>query len=173
MSVRKLPYRLFIAVIGLLVLSACGNQSGDNQLVTSVTSVTKVPASVLLLPPDGTLRAYVGVGDAEQIQQLVEMEISGDTATATISGLPREIFSVVVLYEFTDSSGNTFVLASAVKTVDLSSGVASVAFAATDYDTASHDDDGDGLSNAEELVAGTALTAECILGFSLIGSCTL
>jgi len=170
MRTRKSRYTLLIWVFGLLALSACSNESSDNQPTTSVTSVIQMPASLLLLPPDGVLRAYVTVDDGERI----EMTISGDIATATIPGLSRTTHDVLITYEFTDSASNTLTVATAIKTVDLSSGDASIAFVETDYDTASYDNDSDCLSNAEELAAGlNPLNSECILGASLIGCCTL
>ena len=105
---------------------------------------------------------------------VVHALINNNTATGAIPGLSRDVHTVKIEFEYTDSSNNTVTVATASTSVDLSSGDGSVSFTDTDYDLASYDDDNDGLSNAEELAAGTSpIDSGCVIGVSLIGNCTL
>jgi hypothetical protein len=165
MSFRKMPYWLLMVVIGLFALSACSENSSSGQ-PTTMTSVTELPSAVLILP-FGQLRAYISIDGGARI----ELGINNNTATGEIPGLSRAVHNVLIEFEFTDSSNNTFTVATASRDVDLSSGDASISFSDTDYDLDSYDDDGDGISNAAELAA--LANTECVLGSSLIGSCTL
>jgi len=168
MSFQKSPYRLLILVIAIFALSACGDSS--NSQPTSMTSVTELPSSVLILPSGGLLRAYISIDGGAR----TELSISSNTATGTIPSLSREIHTVLIEFTYTDTTNNTVTVATASKPVDLSSGDANVSFADADYDLASYDDDNDGLSNAEELAAGTSpVDSGCVIGVSLVGSCTL
>ena len=164
-----MPFRLLMVVIGLFALSACSENSSSGQ-PTTMTSVTELPSAVLTLPAGGELAAYIRVDGGAQTR----LDISNNTATGSIPGLTRAVHNILIEFEFTDSSGNTFTVATASRDVDLSSGDASISFVDTDYDLASFDDDGDGISNAQELADGTDLNSSgCVLGSSLIGSCTL
>lgn len=168
MGFLKMPFRLLILVIGLFVLSACSDDSSSGQ-PTSATSVTELPPAVLTLPDGGRLRAYISIDSDER----VELSISENTASGKVPNLTRSTHDVLISFEYTDSSGNTVTVATAKQTVDLSSGDASISFAEGDYDM-DFDFDKDGLTNAEELAAGTSWNdSKCVLGFSLIGSCTL
>jgi len=174
MSFRKMPFRLLMVVIGLFALSACSENSSSGQ-PTTMTSVTELPSAVLTLPSGGTLRAYISIDGIDgNVVDRAELSISTNTATGTIPNLPRAVYTVLIEFEYTDTANNTFTVATASQDVDLTSGDASISFAEADYELDSYDDDGDGLSNAEELRADTDPgDSGCVLGVSLIGSCTL
>ena len=155
----------------MFILSACSDNTSSNSQSVITTSVTELPAVVLMLLDGGTLRAYVVIDG--NLETRIELGIVENTASGEVPNLSRDIHSVLIQFEYTDSSGNTVTVATASNTVDLSSGDASISFAETDYNI-DYDDDEDGLTNAEELAAGTSpIDSGCILGVSLIGSCTL
>lgn len=155
--------------VGLITLAACSDNS--NGPPTTTTSVTQLPASVLTLPPGGSLQAYISVDGGTR--QAMDIDLVAHTATATIPNLSRGTHTISIEYEFTDSSNNTYTVATVEQTVDLSAGDASIEIAANAYNT-NYDDDNDGLTNAQELAAGTSpVDSACVFGVSLIGSCTL
>lgn len=168
MSFQKSLYRLLVLVIVLFTLSAC-SENGSSGQPTTMTSVTELPSAVLTLPAGGTLQAFITIGTAVP----VPLTISANVATGTFN-LGREVYPVSIEFLFTDSSNVTVTVASYSTIVDLTSGDASLSIADTDYDLDSYDNDNDGISNAAELAAGTDPNGlGCVLGFSLIGSCTL
>ena len=170
MKIQQSFYRLMALVITLFMLAACSDSGSNSQAATATTSITEIPSAVLTLPSGGTLRAFIAIDGGTPI----ELSINSNTATGSIPDLSRTVHSVTVSFEFTDSGGTTYTVATATTTVDLSSGDASVSFAEADYDMASYDDDGDGISNAQELADGSNPgDSACVLGFSLIGKCTL
>jgi hypothetical protein len=167
MIVKSFMYLLLVTA--LFALSACGNEN-NNGPTNSMSSVTELPTAVLTLPSGGQLRAYITIDAGTRS----EMVIVANTAATVIPGLSRATHTVLIEFEFTDSASNTVTVATATQTVDLSSGNVNISLTDSDYDLASYDDDGDGISNAKELADGTnPVDAGCVVGFSLIGSCTL
>lgn len=169
-----------IRLIILLMLStlyACGGGgSGDNDPpnISKATLDVTSELQTFALGGSGTLSAFVIVdGDtANRVEMIIDSN-TASSATATIPSLSKALHTVVISYEYTDSTG-TIVLATTSNTVDLSSGSATMDFATTDYDLASYDDDNDGVSNAAELAAGTnPRDGSCVIGISIIGSCTI
>lgn len=168
------PYliKLFITFALLINIAACSDDNtGAN---TETVSVTEIPEAIqkFTLTTDGALEAWLIIDGTRY-----PMSINSDagTATATISGLSRSSHTVSVVYEFTDLNGDTYILADTLpENVDLSSGDASISIDSGDFDTASHDSDGDGISNADEVAAGTDPgDSACLLDTSLLGKCTL
>jgi hypothetical protein len=167
MITKRFIYLLL--VIGFFSLAACSNDNAGG-LTNSMSSVTELPSAVLTLPSGGQLRAYITIDSGTRS----EMTISSNTATASVPSLSRAVHTVLIEFEFTDSASNTVTVATATQTVDLSSGDVSISLTDSDYDLASYDNDGDGISNASELANGTSpVDSGCVVGFSLIGSCTL
>ena len=165
----------FILSLAFVTLYACSS-GDDNASASNSKATTEMPSALqkLTLASGGTLSAYVTIdGDtANRIEMTIDDTGSG-SAFASIPGLSLELHTIVISYEFTDTNG-TIVLATASNTVDLSSGSGSMSFAETDYDLSSYDDDGDGISNAAELAAGTdPRDGACVIGSSIIGDCTL
>jgi len=169
-------------VLGLAFLStlyACDNN--DNGIANSSSSLaqTEVPADVQKLTlGTGTLSAFVTIDGGSPIAMTIDPTGTG-SASATIPGLTLASHTVTITYEFDDGVG-ILVVATATNTVDLTAGDGSISFVEADYDLASHDADGDGISNAAELAAGTdprvdegAAGGPCVLGTSTLGNCTL
>jgi len=163
-------FRVIISLVLLNTLYACES----NYATGTSNTTTEMPAEIqkLTLASGGTLSAYVSVDGGARIEMTIDPAGAG-SASASIPSLSLASHTVTITYEYTDING-TVILATATSTVDLTSGSGSLSFAATDYDFASHDSDGDGISNAAEIAAGTDPTdGACVLGSSIIGSCTL
>lgn len=172
MQYTKYLFRLLLVMTLLINIVACSdNNTGAN---TETVSVTEIPEAIqkLTLTTPGTLRAWIII-DGTRIP--MEIDSNTQTATATISGLSRSNHTVSIVYEFTDLNGDIYVLAdTAEQNVDLSSGNITLSFDSTDFDTINHDHDGDGVSNAQEVADGTGINDKrCVIGYSLIGKCTL
>jgi len=166
---------IFIGFLLLGLLTACGSsdEAGPEKLSNATTEIP-TDLQKLTLPGGGTLRAFVTIdGDTAGRVELTINTVGAGSAAGSFPGLSLTSHTVLITYEYTDGTG-TMVLATATSTVDLSSGSGSINFVAADYDLASHDTDGDGVSNAAELSAGTdPRDSTCVLDTSIIGSCTL
>lgn len=171
-------------IFSLILLNALAACSDSDEVAGSIASVAKTempPELQKLLGTDLTnLRAFVTVdGDTANRTEMTISTSGTGSASASIPGLTLDMHTIIITYEYTDGSGNTFILATATNTVDLSSGDGSISFLASDYDLASYDEDGDGISNADEVAAGsdpldpTSGSTDCVLGTSTIGNCTL
>lgn len=167
--------RIIIGIAFIGTLYAC--DSGNNGSSTSVAQ-TEIPAALQKLTlGTGTLTAFVTIDAGSPIA--MDITTVPDSGSATIPGLSMAMHTVTITYEFTDGVG-TLVVATATNTVDLTAGDGTISFVATDYDLASHDEDTDGVSNADELaagsdprVAGVAGLPPCVLGTSTLDNCTL
>lgn len=165
-------YVIFLAVLGLL--SACSNSGNSN--TNTIDTATEMPGDlqILALSGGGVLRSFVTVdGNTNDRVELIIDSSGAGSASGSFPGLSLAIHSVLITYEYTGSFG-TIILASASTNVDLTSGSESINFVAADYNLSSHDEDSDGVSNAEELVNTTdPFDDGCVIEFSVIGSCTL
>ncbi|MDH5612645.1 MAG: hypothetical protein OEY66_09355 [Gammaproteobacteria bacterium] len=175
--------RIIISLAFLNTLYAC--DSSNNTTAGNNTSVakTEIPAALqkLTLPgtPGEVLRAFIIIdGSATRTEMTIDPAGAG-SASASITGLTLAVHTVDISYEYTDAAG-TLIVATASKSVDLTSGSGSISFAAIDYDLASYDFDSDSISNAAELAAGTdprvagaAGAGPCVMGTSLLDNCTL
>jgi len=170
----KCAIRFFIGLVLLSTLNACGDSSNTESKSNQAT--TAMPAAVQKLSGvgGGTLRAFVTIdGNTAGRTEMTIDSTGAGSASASISGLTLAVHTILIEYEYTDGTG-TITLASASNTVDLSTGDVTFSFVAGDYDLASYDEDNDGVSNADELAAGTDPRDDaCVIGASLIGSCTL
>ena len=169
-------------ILGLALIStlyACDN--GNNGATESSTNLanTEIPSDVQKLTlGTGTLSAFVTIDSGSPIAMTIDPTGTG-SASATIPGLTLAAHTVTITYEYDDGVG-TLIVATATNTVDLTGGSGSISFVESDYDLASHDADGDGISNAAELAAGTDPRVDegtaggpCVLGTSTLGDCTL
>jgi len=171
--ITKLIFKLMISLL-FVSLYACS--SDDNVASTSSKATTEMPSELqkLTLSGGGTLAAYVTIDGDTANRRTMSIDGAGSgSASASIPGLTLAPHTIVISYEYTDTNG-TIVLASASNTVDLTSGSGSLSFVAADYDLDTYDEDGDGISNAAELAAGTDPRDDaCVIGASIIGDCTL
>jgi hypothetical protein len=163
--------KLLFSTCFILVLFAC---SSNDDTVATADTVTEIPQFIqklaLTADTNASLLAWVTIGDTR-----TQMTIDSVAGTASTSiTLSRTIHIVQIEFEFTDGV-DTITLAMAVKEIDLSAGDASLLFADADYETASYDDDYDGISNFNEIINGTdpLVSSNCILDTSVIGGCTL
>lgn len=147
-----------ISLILFLSLVSCG--SGDNNTEQSAAenkASTELPAGVqkLALTGNGRLNAYITLDGNNANRTAMSINPAGaGTASLVLPGLTRAVHNITITYEYT-LDGLTYVLATASKTIDLSSGSASLNFTAIDYETDGFDDDSDGSSNVAELKSNT------------------
>lgn len=159
---------LAISVIFLLVLItvACDSQ-GKSQIGISVPERLRQ----ITVSAEGTLSAFINCDSVRRAMTIVD-----NTARGSCTNLSTTILhNVGVEFEFTlPNSGGSFLIASATKTgVSATSEGTDVAFSSNDFDT-SMDNDGDGVSNLDEIEAGNNPgNPSCVFGTSLIGRCVL
>lgn len=167
--------RIILSLVLLNILSACGDSNNTASKTNQAT--TEMPAGLQKLSGTGagTLEAFVTI-DGDMINR-IKMDIDGTgegSASASIPGLSLAPHTVLITYEYTDGDGTIILATTPVTDVDLTSGSASISFTASDYNLDAHDADGDGISNADELAAGSdPRDSECVIGISTIGNCTL
>jgi thrombospondin type 3 repeat protein len=171
----KFITKTIVSFLFICLLQACGSDDRNNSAVTE-KATTELPADLqkLTLPGGGTLSAYVTIDGKtlSRVQMTINTTGTG-SASASIPSLSRASHDIVITYEYTDGTG-TIILATASSTVDLSSGSGSLSFVAGDYNLSSYDEDGDGISNAAELSAGSdPWDSVCELGTSGLSNCTL
>ena len=169
--------KLIFSACFVLALSAC---SSDDDTVATADTVTEIPQFIQKLAlnttdPNASLLAWITIdGDGGTRTQMTIDSVAGTSSTSIT--LSRTIHTVLVEFEFTDGV-DTITLATATKEIDLSAGDASLTYADTDYETASYDDDNDGISNLNEIIIGSDPlvpdASDCILDTSVIGGCTL
>lgn len=158
MGERRMFFKNLISGILFLTLYACSSgDSNTTQNVTDNKTTAELPAGMqkLSLGNNGSLSAYATI-DGDTVNRIT-MDINpagAGSATLTIAGLTRAIHTITITYEYT-SAGVTYIVATAGKSIDLSTGSARLSFFADDYDTQSYDTDSDGSSNAAELKSGT------------------
>lgn len=165
--------RIFVPIAFLILLSACS--SSDNATNTGSTkTTTALPLAALTVPNPSGLSAHIILDGNTTSPIAMTIDTGAGTATANITGLTLASHTVQIVYEYNDGVTTYTLAQSTVHTVDLTGGSATYSIPDTDYNTASFDDDSDGLSNALELAAGTDPgDSGCVLGISLVGSCTL
>jgi len=143
---------VFFALI-VVVTSAC--TQGDS----TVTSQPQggggiaVPAALLTLPAGSTLTAYIQVDGGDRQQ----MTISGSNASISLTGISQGDHTFTVEFEYTANTApdNPIILARASETMEVGSGTNVLEILEADYDTASFDEDGDGVSNLDEVSNGS------------------
>ncbi len=161
--------------------------NGSDPLVPSATLSIQATLELDLSTTDGNLLVWITIDEGTRIQLTIDSTtstlststvstVSTVSASISITDLSRSIHTLLIEFEFTDGV-DTITLATVTSTVDLSAGDASLSFADTDYETASYDDDNDGINNLTEIINGTDPLvpdiSDCILDTSVIGGCTL
>ncbi len=172
------PIYLF-ALFAAFVLVGCDSQ--DETAITptqqSQTLSFKVPDTLLASKLDlstGTLTATISVnGGAAQ-----PMTISSDglSASVTLSNLSTGSTDFTIVFTYDIDPVGPLDVASATKTINVTSGSNTLSFASGDYVTAIFDEDGDGISNIVELdesSVSSPVVALCELGTAVLGSCEL
>jgi hypothetical protein len=169
------PLAKTISVLALAaVLNACGSNNNDAAASNPTKTVTQLPLAALMVPDMNGLSAQIILDGNTAAPIALTIDTTLHTATASIPGLSLASHTIQIIYRYTDINGTITIAQSAVHTVDLSGGSATYNVPAPDYDLASFDADSDGLSNAYELAAGlNPNDASCVVGYSLLGSCTL
>jgi len=111
----------------------------------------------LALSTDGTLSAYITIDDNVSNRTIMRINpVDGSSATVTIPKLTLATHDVLITYEFTTTGGITYTLASANKTINLSSDVpVNLGFVSDDYIFDTFDSDDDNVNNAVELKLGS------------------
>ncbi len=178
---KLIPFELRDALSLLLLLAALTLAGCGNQNETSTDSSPQVENVSFQIPDSiaskldrvgGTLTAVLTVNGVDQ----PPITITGDTATFTLSSTAGETLnlSITFTYELLPLAP-LVVAASTTKSIVVSAGANTVNFVATDYDTASFDEDGDGISNILELDEfSTTSPVSCTLGVGArLGTCEL
>ncbi len=170
------PIRRYLsALIVAFILAGCGSQ--DESATDSSHQIIsfKVPDVASKLDQTvGTLTATIAVnGGTPQ-----NMTVSATDATVTLSNIPLGSTDFTIIFTYNLDPFGPLVVASATRTINVTAGSNTLTFANADYDTASYDEDGDGISNLAELDESSTTSpivadAPCVLGTSLIGSCVL
>jgi|GEM_PF-4664462 len=164
--------KLISAIAMLAALNACS--SGDNSTAGTTKAVTQMPQAALTVPVSSNLSAVVIVDGNSAAPIAMTLDTGAGTASVDITGLSKASHSIQIVYRYNDGDTTYSLAQSSVHNVDLSGGSSTLNVPASDYDIASFDDDSDGLSNALELSLGTNPgDSGCVLGISLVGSCTL
>ncbi len=144
------------------------------------TGGIKIPMDIhKAITADGTLRAFVSVPGVVEKQPMTVEDLDQDQipdqARATISGVPvgSHDFTVEFAFEALDFNG-TFTLARATKNLAVVEGSDNT----LDFDIADYSDDfdtdDDKLTNLFELENNLDPSSKiCVVGFSLVGRCTL
>ena len=176
MSLNLINTRSLWLLIAMFTLTACGSHNEAPDVSSLGDNVSfKIPDSILASRLDqtaGTLSATISVnGGTPQA-----MTLSATNASVTLSSIPVGDTSFTIVFTYELPPNGPLVVASATKSMTIVEGSNSINFAASDFDTASFDADGDGLSNLQELdetSTTSPLVALCNLGTAVLGSCEL
>lgn len=169
----------FYSLIFILsaLLAGCGGGGSNTPAASSgqgTVSVTLPDSIFHNLPATGTLGATIAVNGGTP----VAMTISSDntTASATLNNIPTGDATIAITFTYDDNFTTPLVVASLEKTITLSTGDNSVSTLATDYITATFDEDNDGISNLVELDKNSVTSpfvSTCVLGTATLGNCEL
>ena len=176
LSTSNRPIRHWLLVlIAAFTLSACGSQNettGSSPQQGENVSIQIPDAAGKLDQIAGTLTATISVnGGAPQA-----MTISGTSASVTLDSIPTGTTTFTIVFSYELASFGALVVASATRTLDVLAGSNTLSFAAADYDTASFDEDGDGISNIVELdeaSISSPVVSLCILDTAKLDNCEL
>ncbi len=148
-------YKFFIISLFVLLIS-CNDSSVSSRKVIKNKVSSEIP--ILLkrfeFVETGKLYAYVVIdGDVDNKKSMnIDFDYNG-TASAEFTDLSLAPHTAMVYYEYKINK-NSFLLASAYKNIDLSSGPGDLIFTKNEFDLDSFDNNGDGNNNAQELVIG-------------------
>ncbi len=146
--------KAFVFFTGIaIVISACTQGSSTVTTQQPDGGGIVVPKALHGLSADNALTAYIRVDEGER-QQMV---IDDGNAFISLTGISQGSHTFTVKFEYISSSapGNPIILASASKMIDVKPGDNPLSFLEADYETDSFDEDGDGVSNLDEILNGS------------------
>jgi len=151
---------VFFAFV-VVVTSACTQGSSTVTAQQPDGGGIVVPAALRSLPADSTLTAYIRVDDGER----QPMTIADDNASIQLTGISQGSHTFTVEFEYISSSSPStpIILARASKTIDVGPGDNPLDILESDYETDSFDEDGDGISNLDEISNGSNPFASIIV----------
>ncbi len=137
-----------------IVISACTQGSSTVTTQQPDGGGIVVPKALHGLSADNALTAYIRVDEGERQQ----MTIDGGNASIRLTGISQGSHTFTVEFEYLSSSvpGNPIILARASKTIDVKPGDNPLSILEADYETDSFDEDGDGVSNLDEILNGSS-----------------
>lgn len=177
-NLQSIKSRFLFLLIAAFVLSGCGSQ---NQAVDTGSSGQddnvsfQMPEAIFGNKLDqgaGTLTATISVEGGSA----TPMTISGETASVTLDNIPTGLTTFTILFSYDLDPYGPLDVARAEKTFTVMEGSNSLSFEVSDYDTASFDADGDGISNILELDENSntsPVLSLCVLGTAELGNCEL
>ncbi|MCF6261127.1 MAG: hypothetical protein L3J98_13365 [Gammaproteobacteria bacterium] len=154
--------KAFVFFTGIaIVISAC--TQGGSTVTTQQPDGggIVVPKALHGLSTDNALTAYIRVDESERQQ----MTISDGNAFISLTGISQgsHIFTVEFEYLSSRAPGNPIILARASKTIDVKPGDNPLDILESDYETDSFDEDGDGVSNLDEILNGSSPFASIVV----------
>ena len=164
---RGFVYGLCIAVL----TSACGGGGEDSSAAPTgqINLSTTFNVDINNLPTDGDLHVYAAIDGGTQ----QDMQIVNTAASASITNLSIGSHTVKVEVVFTYNNGMSIVLLSASSNVNVVNGANLLDIKSSTYAN-NYNDDNDGVNNLDEINAGTSpYDSTCVIGVSVINSCTL
>jgi len=154
-SVLLSRIKAFVFFTGIaIVISACTQGSSTVTTQQPDGGGIVVPKALHGLSADNALTAYIRVDGGERQQ----MTIDGGNASIRLTGISQGSHTFTVEFEYLSSSapGNPIILARASKTIDVKPGDNPLNILEADYETDSFDEDGDGVSNLDEILNGSS-----------------
>ena len=169
-------------LVATFALASCSNQNDTAADTTQQTFTFKIPDTLLGSKVDltaGTLTLTVSVDGV--VNQTIIIAPGATDVTITLNSLDVGSRDITILFTYDLSPFGPLDVATATQTINVVEGVDTpLSFVTSDFVTDIFDEDGDGLSNLVELdeTSTTDPTVadaptDCILGTSLLGSCTL
>jgi len=149
------PFIFFTFIV--LFINACSQGNSTVNVAQQEGKGINLPTALVALPPGGTLTAYIRIDNSDRQQ----MTINGDTATVSLIGITEgsHVFTLEFEYTYIDPVTSMphppIILASASQTMVVGPGSNILDFPASSYNIDGYDDDGDGVSNLDEINSGT------------------
>lgn len=169
--------QLLVVLLVAFISNGCSSQSdasGDS-LLEDDNVLFAIPESIMGARLDqtaGNLTATISVnGDSP-----VSMTISDTMVMSTLNNIPAGQTTLTIVFTYDRDPFGPLVVASATKSILVTEGTNSINFANEDYDTASFDADGDGISNLLELDESSVtspLVSLCIMEAAVLDDCEL
>ncbi|VAX05439.1 hypothetical protein MNBD_GAMMA19-1651, partial [hydrothermal vent metagenome] len=154
LSVLLTCVKAFVLFALVVVTSACSQGGSTVTAQQPDGGGIAIPAALRNLSADSTLTAYIRVDGGERQQ----MSISDGNATISLTGISQGSHTFTVEFEYISNStpGNPIIVARASKTIDVGPGDNPLDILEADYETDSFDEDGDGVSNLDEILNGSS-----------------